>query len=70
MPINVEKIVRDIVDKSYPSDPLLFRASNYSNTPADYQEGREQIRNVGDGSGRKYFMWGHSDWSSDDVIAE
>ncbi len=68
--IDITKIVRDIVDKNYPSDPFLHTVSNFSDAPGEYDESYENTRDVNDGSGRKLFMWGHSKWSDDDIIAE
>ena len=70
MKIDIDKIIRNLVNKNFPSDPYLFRVSGLSDIAVDYQEENESVRDINDGSGRKSFMWGQSKWGSDDVIAE
>jgi hypothetical protein len=70
MAINIEKIIRNIVEKNYPSNPILKSENDWVKVPLDYEDGNFDITLVDDGSDREYFVWGFSQWSSEDVIAE
>ena len=70
MAIDIEKVIKDIVDKNYPSDPFIFRISDYSHSPGESHDDEQNFEEVGDGTGREYFMWGYSEWGGDDIVAE
>jgi len=70
MAIDIEKIVRNIVDKNYPSNPILLGQTNFVQIPVEINDLNSDITELDDGSGREYFLWGYSQWSGDDVISE
>ena len=67
--IDFDEIVKRSVQKSFSHELDFFSAeSSLSNVEGVVLV--DQVQEVGDESGRRYFMWGVSTWGSSDVVKE
>lgn len=68
----VEKIIGNVVKDRFSAmgDMFLYNPALLSQIPIDHNDEDMNGRDLKDGSGRNYFMWGISRWGDGDIVAE
>ena len=68
----IEKIIGNAVKRNFPAaaDMFLYNPVLLSQFPIDHNDEAMDTRDLKDGSGREYFMWGISRWGDGDIVAE